>query len=524
MAVKSSFGGWSSKGSSWTKMYTTSFTNKGGKTTSTSKVEGQLTWYDKEWNAIIDKSWSDVGKTVAVNWKKIISPSSQSLDKYIQQYGGLANVEKALNAKWYTLNQWFTGWGSTPSGVSTVQKAQDRLKQEQFNKIKSTPSSTWSTLVQVKTTPEKVDQYVKKYGSIENVEAELKKKWYTLWSDYVINDPKRKVSPGGLIGSDIYETTWAPNTEKWLDKGAVELEQFEDLQAKKKSDIIEETAKREQEAVKELNAKKDDRILARERMLNDIFTKYQGETEESKKAIAENLAATKRTQSIAANAAAAQAGQWAGLSEGARQQVESDIANRFAENVNRATGEAISQTQWLTEAQKNAWVTNLNEQDKIDVLINSLTDDEYNVFIKSIQDVWLAKTLAKEEYAKFIRTGINQPRLTEMFNRAQRELKTAQNQDAFKTGNRSTKIELIDSELRDIPGYNNFRTKVIELIDKGLELDDIVATVAGLAQTQFDAFQLTSWISIQDKDLLSKAAKDLSDAELQRLIELRKQQ
>lgn len=477
---------------------TTSSTSTASKwsTTTQARYDSAVSKY---WQSAVDSAMSkgNVSVWTSVGWNTA------------QQAKNIAG----RNISWGGSTSWTTFWSTvTPTPVikKTVQQEQNIAKANAFKASQATgiTGSNGSILrpVVVKDTANKNklwDAIAKFWYDV--VEKQLNTKGKTMqWMEQWPLNPKEYVSQSWQVKSDLYPDNKLPDAQQRLTAEQLWYEEAEDIQAKKKADLIEETARKEREAVEEANKPKEDRILSREQQLQWVFGKYNTDTEASKKAIAENLDAIKRTQSIAANAAAAQSGQWPWLSEWARQQVEADIANRAAANINKATWEAISQTQWLTESQKTAWLESSNEQTRLDILKDTLSDAEWNVFIKSVQDVWLTKTLAKDEFAKYLRTT-NQAQLEWTFNRAEMQKKVDSWYNDFNDNKSSPvyKAAIIEQILWDHPSYKLFRNDVFKMINAWEWFQTIIDNISERAEADYRKYTIAQNVAIQDKNVIN---------------------
>jgi len=350
------------------------------------------------------------------------SEALQAIEKARARWLSDNEIEKRLNKVWYTLwnNKKNINTGNTPSSPPTF-------------KFATTPEALKA-----------IKEAKAKWFSDDKIEGELNKMWYTLWW----KNKKIDTSPNS---SDAWIINNNNNTNK--KDIALEIESMWDWiktsmmgNAIEKWNIISGVTNEESELTKKTNEEKSKRILGRETMLKDVMSKYTSDIDISKKMIAEDLDRSKRIQSRQANMAVASAWQWPWISVWTRNQIEADTMARFDSNVWEATRAATQNLQSLAEAEKNTWIQKIWEQDKIDLLMNNMTDNEYNIFIKSAQDIWLEKTLALGKYQTYI-DWINQERFSSSENRYLQQLKTDQNKNTYVTNNDKDKFDMLVDKL-----------------------------------------------------------------------------
>jgi len=493
-------------------------TTSTGSTTTQARYDSAVSKY---WQAKVDAAMRQ--NKITIGWS-VNNNLWTSSGNTAQQNANIAKANE-YKASWPVpvkrINT-FTGKTETVSNLNKINTAQQDLniaKAKQFQQW-VTSNSSGSILKSVDNSKNYAKNQVKLMEAVkklwyDTVEKALNAKWMTIkWSDSTPLNPAEYTTQSWQVKSNLYELGKEPDSMDRLTAEQLWYEKSLQDWADKVNKIKTETAEKENELLKKQNKEKEERASLRESQAQWLFTKYDKETEESKKAIAENLNAMKRTQSIAANAAAAQAGQWAWLSEWARQQVESDIANRFAANVNEATSAAITQTQWLTEAQKNTGIQWLSEQDKVDLLMNNMNDTEWQIFVKLAQEIWLTKALAQEKYNNYL-DKTNEEQLSWTFNRAEMQKKVDSWNNSFndKDSSPEYRAAIIEQIIWGHPSYNIFRGEMFNMIREWKWFQEIIDTIYAKAENNYRQYTIAQNVAIQDKSVIDPVIlKWVSDA------------
>jgi len=479
-------------------------------------------------NATVTKSNYD--KSVAKYWQAKVDSAMKKNNMSIW-WDSSSNSSSSKNTPQQDKDNAFkSSWSNTVTTTPVVKKtAQQEPNIAQANAFKSsnvinTDWTSWSVLKSVspklksvvpKDDREKklLDDKIAKFWYAK-VEAHLNSKGRTLWwsKEWWPYDPSEYVTQSWAIKSNIYDgkepdaQTKLTVEELWYERS---LQQWAD----KIIDIKTEAANKESELIKKLNKEKEDRISERNKDIDWVFTKYTEDTTERRKEIADNLDAIKRTQFITSNAAAAQAWQWAWLSEWARQQVEADIAMRASSNINEATWQAINQKKSLDLEEKTAWIESSNEQTKLDILRDNLSDTEWNVWIKLAQDVWVTKALAQQKFIDFW-SWLNEESLKWTFNRKEMQTKVDAWEANFKDKNTSNthRLAIIEQILWDHPSFKLFRWDAYKMILDWVDYNDIINTIAEKAEADYRKYTVLQTAWIQDKSVIDPAImKSASD-------------
>lgn len=487
------------------------------------------------------------------SWLKYINSNASSLQKWILQYWSIDWLEKALNAKWYTI-KWTVSQATSWNTVNTWTSWS--TTSTTWNKVNTTWTSwlSWWSWINNETKKLTTEQAVQK-EQIDNLKKESTNKtnfviWQ--WSDA---EYKMKANNIDLVSdkvNDLYskstdkvkalnainerlskknqmfdEKTWkivSKNLSLWtwnspvLDAANKNIELYKEnaeKSANQKKEIIDDTAKKSSELEIKKDKEKEDRLQSRFDEFNKVLSNYRKEAEDRKAEIDNTLNQQKLVQQRNANAAAAIAWQWPWVSEWEQMQVAADMASRAASNIAEAELTATQNKLNIDNQLKQAWIEEWSARDYLNNNLNMFTDEQYKYFLDALQQNWWNYLKAIQQTEDLVWSLVNQW-TSETYNRVLKSQRIQQNNEEFNSWDLEKKSILVLEALKDIwSSYSDTQAIKNYIKTTWWTYSDIVSHFDKENQTKVDKIQqalTTLPIAIQTAYLNNKEVKDWLDS------------
>lgn len=511
-----------------TKMYKSTFSSNPDTNSSTSKttVAWDLKWFDSKWEAIIDKSWSDVWSSVTKSSStpnyKFANFGEESFNKLMTKYKTVDALESALNAKWYTAK---LAWTVKP--VTNISKTintpwwQSVIKDATNNNLLNDLwASDWQSSLNKSIQAEqqkklewsaKLDVNWKPLMTRDDL---LKKNSQTsMWkqsSEYdrlaVVNKALElwKIDDNNIWKVNKWlKVLWKkidPITKKIVDLTASEKtlnandQEYRDTQlwtVDEKKKVWEETAKKQTDLIKKANVEKEDRVNNRMNDLMWVMKSFQDKTSERYKEIDDTLAKQKQAAATSANIAAAVAGQWPWVTVWEQQSIAEDSARRAVSQIAAAETAATQNKSNLDLQLKQAWLEEWQVRDLVNNALNTFTDDEYKYFLQQVTDNWLSFKEAYDSINNFRSVNLRKW-ADETYNRILADSRYNEDKNKFDVWDINKKVSMVSEKIYSSTwsSYQDSQ-KIKDYISKNpnAELVDIVTYFINEWQSAVDDIQ-----------------------------------